>query len=125
MGTFQYPLTLVGPAGEATVDAMVDTGATYTVLPRDVVTQLGLQPIDKAQFELGDGRIVEYEVGNVEARIDGKQRATLCVFAEPGTQALLGAITLEAFLLQVDPAGKRLVPARGYILSRSIHAPGW
>jgi clan AA aspartic protease len=124
LGTFQYPLTLIGPAGEATIEAMVDTGATYSVIPRELLAQLGVRPIRKLPFELGDGRVVEYEVGPVDAKIDGEQMPTLCVFGEAGTAPLLGALTLEAFLLHVDPAGKRLVPARGYLLSRWIHSSG-
>ena len=116
MGTFSYPITLVGPSGDTTVDALVDTGATYTVLPAEIVARLGIKSLDKAPFELGDGRVVEYEVGAIDARIDGQQRQTLCVFAGAGAQPLIGAYTVEAFLLAVDPVGKRLVPTRGYIL---------
>ena len=50
---------------------MVDTGATYSVFPRDVLERLGVRPRAKAAFELGDGRIVDYDIGSVEASIDG------------------------------------------------------
>ncbi|HVA26471.1 MAG TPA: aspartyl protease family protein [Chloroflexota bacterium] len=63
MGTFSYPITIIGPAGEATIEPMVDTGATYTVLPRGLVSQLGIKAIRKLPFELGDGRIVSTKWG--------------------------------------------------------------
>ena len=34
----------------------------------------------------------------------------VCVFAAPEAPAVIGAVTLELFLLGVDPVEKRLVP---------------
>jgi len=85
LGTFQYPLTLVGPSGEVDVEALVDTGATYSVFARETLEHIGVAPIDKMPFELGDGRVVEYQIGPVTARIDGRQLPTLCVFGEPAS----------------------------------------
>lgn len=101
---------------------MVDTAATYSVFPRDLLERLQIKAIDTATFELGDGRVVDWQIGSVDVRIDGKERPTLCVFGELGVPALLGAVTLENFLLAVDPVHKRLTPVRGYILA--IHSPG-
>ena len=116
MGVFTYPMTLIGPEGEVTVEATVDTASTFNVLPRDVLERIGVLPKRASPFELGDGRIVQYEVGDVLTRIDTEQRITPCVFGDPDVDPLLGAVTLETFLLSVDPVGKRLVPVRGYIL---------
>jgi hypothetical protein len=38
------------------------------------------------------------------------------VAGEPGSSALLGAVTREAFLLAPDPVHKRLVPVTGLLL---------
>ena len=48
MGTFHVELTvknLYEPGRQRTVRVLVDTGATYTTLPRDVVDALDCQPI--------------------------------------------------------------------------------
>ena len=109
---FTYPLTLIGPEGEATVEATVDTAATYSVVPASVLERIGVLRRWQSRFELGDGRIVDYDVGLVEAEIDRDRRPTFCVFGD-GSDSLLGAITLESFLLAVDPVNKRLIPVPG------------
>ena len=116
MGDFSYPMTLVGPDGEATVDALVDTGATFACAPREVLERIGVQPSRRTRFTLADGRVSEFDVGTVTARVDGEEAPTMCVFGEPGTKSLMGAITLEALLLTVDPIDKRLVPRTGNLL---------
>lgn len=40
------------------VDALVDTGATYSLLPRALLEELGVAPHDQAEFALADGRTV-------------------------------------------------------------------
>jgi hypothetical protein len=35
---------------------------------------------------------------------------TIVIFGDPGSEALLGAVTLEEFSLGVDPVEKRLAP---------------
>ncbi|HTE83354.1 MAG TPA: hypothetical protein VK821_01310, partial [Dehalococcoidia bacterium] len=62
----------------------------------------------------------ENEVGEAAMRLDGKQRTALIIFNEPGEPALLGAVTLESFLLGVDPVGQRLVPVEGLRISRVL-----
>ena len=47
---------------------------------------------------------------------------TLCIFGDAGTEPLLGAITLEAFLLAADPHNKRLVPVTGYLKKAAVVA---
>ncbi len=44
MGTFFYPITLIGPSGrrKGTVEALVDTGATFTSVPADILEELGV-----------------------------------------------------------------------------------
>lgn len=112
MGSFSQPITLVGPAGEITLEALVDTGATHTWIPSDVLQRLGAAPA-RYPFVMADGRTVEYGVGQVLARIDGRQWLTLCIFGESGTEPLLGVVTLEEFGLGVDPVNKQLIPVSG------------
>ena len=37
------------------IEATVDTGATYTMLPSVMLRRLGVASIGKAEFELADG----------------------------------------------------------------------
>ena len=50
------------------------------------------------------------------AEIDGEQESIICVFGDAKATPLIGAVTLESFLLAVDPVAQRLVPTEGYWL---------
>ena len=125
MGVFTQPLELAarleGPYRR--FEAVVDSRAFYTQLPASVLRELGVEPFDTAAFQLADGRVVHSELGNVLARIGDRTRQTICVFAEEGTPAILGAYTLEAFLLGVDPVNKRLIPVVGTRLRSGALSP--
>jgi clan AA aspartic protease len=108
MGTFQVRIEVGGPdrARFEPVEVLVDTGATYTVLPSSLLHELGVVPHTRAPFVIADGREVELEIGRAWIRIDGRQEYSLVVF---GDSALLGAVTLEEFRLAPDPVSQRLV----------------
>jgi clan AA aspartic protease len=95
---------------------MVDTGATYSWIPRDVLNSLGVLPEFSRQFVTADGRTIEREMAETRVRVDGKGATTLVVFGDEGSVPLLGAYTLEGFGLAADPVGKRLIPVPGYAL---------
>ena len=112
MGTFSVSLEVGNLAGGSFVqiDALVDTGATYTVLGGDLLERLGVEPVDRRSFQLADERVVNYDVGEVRLRLEGSELTVLVVFAPAGTSALLGATALEVFGLGVAPINKRLMP---------------
>lgn len=113
MGTFRHPVELSATAAGPfiTVQAVVDTGATYSVFPRTLLTQLGVVPQEQAKFILADGRRIMRDLAIVTARIEGRVRPGVCVVGEDGAEPLLGAVTLESFGLAADPVNRRLVPA--------------
>lgn len=116
MGTFFHPITVIGPNGESeTLDALVDTGSTFSAIPRAILERLGVVPFARSRLRLANGQVVEADLGEVTAEIDGLERRTIfCVFAESGAPPSLGAHALEGFMLGVDPDGKRLVPVEGW-----------
>ena len=117
MGAFTASVQVRGPAGQVEVEALVDTGATHTLLPGDLMTTLGVEAIDRVSFQLADERAVEYDVGEARIRLDGRERTALVVFGPEGSIALLGATTLELFNLAVDPVRRRLIPVPGLLKS--------
>ena len=121
MGVFTYPIEIGATADGPFValDAYVDSGAFYTQAPASLLRELGAEPNDKAVFATADGRHIESDLGTVRIRIDGRENWTICIFAEEGTPALLGAYALEAFLLGVDPVNKRLIRVEGVRLHRN------
>jgi len=52
----------------------------------------------------------------VEVELDGRRRPILCLFGSPDAPPLIGAHTLEAFLLTVDPIEQELVPKEAYLM---------
>ena len=112
MGTFKWPLRISSMDGQQVreVEATVDTGAAYTTLPASLLTELGIEPIDKRTFLLADGRRVDMEYGRAWATINGNSEVTIVVFGEEEAPALLGAYTQEGLALAVDPTSQRLVP---------------
>jgi predicted aspartyl protease len=109
VGTFRVRIEVGSPERERfePVDARVDTGATYTVLPRSLLRDLGIAPHRRAQFVLADRRRVERGLGRAWVRVEGREEYSLVVF---GDDALLGAVTLEEVGLAPDPVSRRLVP---------------
>lgn len=118
MGTFSTKVDIGAPGGERfeSIEAIVDTGASYSLFPRRTLEQLGIHPIDQDEFTLADGRKVKRDIAVASVRLDGRVRPTVCVVGDEGTKPLLGAITLEAFGLAADSVNRRLVKAPLYLL---------
>lgn len=91
---------------------LVDTGASLSFIPRSILEELGVQPVDVEPFGLADGRIVEREVGPAIVRYQGKEAGTQVVFAEPGDSPVLGVNALEELGLELNPRSGRLEKAR-------------
>jgi aspartyl protease family protein len=106
-----------------TLEALVDTGSTYTWVPRDMVEQIGLSAQFQREFETADGRVIVRDVAVARARLDGQILPTLVVIADPGDSALLGVVTLEEFGLGVDTVNQRLQPVRGLAMRRLSPLP--
>lgn len=118
MGTFRVSIDVGDPLGQRyeTVEALVDTGATYAAFPAPLLQRLGVVPHARDIFVLADGRRVERDIGRTWIRVDGRTELTLVVFGEAGTQALLGAYALEGLRLAADPVGRRLTSVPGLLL---------
>lgn len=97
------------------LEATVDTAATYTMLPADLLRELRVSPNRKAVFELADGHREEMDVGELRVTINGSSAISPVTFGAEGTAPLLGAVTLEILLLAVDPVGQELVPTHAIL----------
>ena len=112
MGTFKVAVQVGDLDGRQFIEmeALVDTESTYTVLPKEILDQLGIEQEGQRSFELGDDRIVDYPIGYSRMRMDGDATIVLVVFGPEGVAPLLGATALEHLGLAVDPFHQRLVP---------------
>lgn len=112
MGTFHVYIGVGHPGGGDVeqVLALVDTGATHSVMPASLLEGLGVRPVAQRPVWLADDRSVMHDIGQGRFAYRGEEWTCPVVFG-PEDQYLLGATTLEAFALVVDPNGKELIPA--------------
>ena len=83
------------------VDALVDTGAIYSVVRRDVLEELGVKSLERRRFKVFGG-YVERDVGEVGLRLLGRSHTVPVVFGEEGDTVVIGVTALEIFGLEVD-----------------------
>ena len=113
MGAFEVTVTVANaasPRRSAQVALLVDTGATLSWLPRDLLEGLGVENISRSRFILGDGSRLERDTAVALFTLDGKTMAVPVAFAEAGESSVLGATGLEILGFAVDPVEKKLVP---------------
>ena len=104
MGLVFVEGTVTGPTGkQAKLQFLVDSGATYTLLPWKVWRAISLRPLDSVKSVLADGTIVERKVSECLIALPQGQRHTPVMLGEKGDEALLGVVTLEIFGLILNP----------------------
>ena len=115
MGEFTWPVGVWSADGERmeSVDALVDTGASYSLFPRSMLERLGIAILERYGFELADRSIVEYDVGEALLRVNSRVRTASVMFGDDDDQPLIGANALQEFLLLVDPVAEELVARTG------------
>ena len=114
MGIFHWPIEIRSADGRRaeTVVAMVDTGASYTVLPEETLRRLNIEPTETREFELGDGSIVALDMGEARLRLSGREYTRIVVFGNDAATPLLGADSLQGAGMAADPVNHRLIPVR-------------
>ena len=82
MGTFWVDLEIGDPDNTRfeRVNALVDTGSTYSVMPASLLAQLDVARVDRQRFILANGQRIHRDIGETSVRIDGRIRTTLVVF---------------------------------------------
>lgn len=114
MGITQVALKVKNPQKPKKVFAgkfLVDSGATYTVVPEDILKRLGIKPTGQEEFSLADGRTISRKIGNALYEYEGVERAAPIIFGEKDDSLLLGTFTLEALGLTLDPFKRKLYKA--------------
>ena len=104
-------LTIKNPANPKITETgnfLVDSGASFTVLPKDFVDKLKLRPNFTREFTLADGTRVDRQIGSASIKYGLDEIVTPVVLGKKGDNPLLGAITLESFGLLLDPFQRKL-----------------
>ena len=112
MGITYIEGSATGPAGTRRVNFLVDSGATYTLLPHDVWQAIGLAPKRSLSFVLADGSRVERQVSECHIALAVGDGHSPVILGEPGDESLLGVVTLETLGLVFNPFNRTLHPMR-------------
>jgi clan AA aspartic protease len=122
INTNEMNLTLIGTVIKnpltdkaITAKALVDTGATLTVVPRRIAEELQLPVIGRRRVATAKGTVELDEcVGVVE--VMGRKAYVHMLVSNDVDIVLIGATTLETLGLQVDPTTGKLKEATTYLL---------
>ena len=93
-----------------TVRFLVDSGAGYSLLPKEVWEHLRLKPTRSATVSLADGTHLTRNVSECRIKIQDRSGSTPVLLGEPGDEPLLGVITLENLGLILNPYQRTLQP---------------
>jgi len=96
------------------VEALIDTGATVLVLPREVAEELGAEVLGEMDVELADGTVKRVPYTVVEIELSGRRAPVLAAIVEGG-EVCVGVEALERLGLAVDPATGRIYPTRRFV----------
>ena len=99
------------PSKSVEREAVIDTGATMSVLPMDLIQKLELERIDEVSVRYADNSVKRKEVyGWIILEIAGR-KAVFDVLAEnEGARPLIGQIVLERLDLIIEPSTRRVIP---------------
>jgi aspartyl protease family protein len=113
MGLTVLELEVGNPANPETtekVEFLIDSGAIYSVVPAPVLERLGIRPLMQQEFRLADGSKIVRRKGIAVFRRAERAGGADVIFGEEGKSTLLGAFTLEALGLSLDPLRRELRP---------------
>jgi clan AA aspartic protease len=82
---------------------LIDSGAIYSVVPKQILTEIGISPMEVESFSLADLSQIERQVGEAAFTFQGRTRTSPVMFGEEGDAILLGVLTLESLGLMLDP----------------------
>ena len=113
MGVTYIDGEVAGPSGETrTVRFLVDSGATYSLLPERDWKALGLQPKRRQSFALADGTLLERDISECMLRVPQGECHTPVILGKVNDQPLFGVVTLEILGLVLNPFSRELQPMR-------------
>ena len=87
---------------------LVDSGATYSVVPEDDLERLNIKPDSTQTFVLANGKEIKKSVGEARFTWKNTERTAPVVFGDKGVY-VLGATTLEVMGLVLDPVNRKLM----------------
>lgn len=111
MGATHVTVTVKNPAARERVwqgEFLVDTGAIESLVPRQYLEAIGVEPIGSRTYEMADGRRLQLDIGGAEFEFMGETVIGTVVFLDDDVEPLLGLTALESAGIEVDPRNQQL-----------------
>ncbi len=111
MGATHVTVTIRNPAApEKCWDGLflVDTGATDSMVPRDKLEAIGLNPISQRTCGLVDSDELKKDITTGQIEFMDEIVGGTIFFGEPNMQPILGATALASAGIEVDPHNQTL-----------------
>jgi predicted aspartyl protease len=99
-----------GTRGHREGEFLVDSGVIYSVVPSPILEKLGIKPVAQQEFRLADGSKIIRKKGIALFKYGERIGGADVIFGEEGDSLLLGAFTLEALGLALDPLRREMKP---------------
>jgi len=103
--------SLFEPEKLVEVKAVIDTGATMVVLPKDIVEALGLRMVREVKVRYANNKVETRPIyGVVTIELKGRSANLDVLVEEKGSRSLIGQVLLELSDLIIEPKSKKLIP---------------
>jgi clan AA aspartic protease len=113
MGLNVLEVEVGNPANPQTtekIEFLIDSGAIYSVVPTPILEKLGIEPLCTQEFRLADGSKIVRKKGVAVFKYGDRIGGADVIFGEEGDSVLLGAFSLEALGLALDPLRRVMKP---------------
>ena len=113
MGEVRVPVRIANlndPDSYWEADFLVDSGATLSVVPVDILNEIGVEARRVGRFYLADESSIVRRVGTATFTVAGETEDASVIFGDEGIEPILGLTILEALGLLIDPLRHRLLP---------------
>jgi len=99
---------------QKTVQAMVDTGATFLVINEELFQKLGLHASGEKEICFANSAQALCKMtGPIEIHWENRSVSSSALVVEDAPEILLGVVPLEGLDLMVDPVSQKLTGAHG------------
>jgi predicted aspartyl protease len=108
MGKTMTTIKLYRSSGAAELEALVDTGETFTKISRNLASRIGLKPKRNILTHVATGEFVSRSAGTLESELEGVKDVIPVVIGEDHEPAVIGYTTLEILGFKVNPITEKL-----------------
>ena len=124
-GTFSIEFTVHSADGLRlrTLTSLVNTRRLYSIIPAQILTELGIQREHYQRFRRADDFVRQLGIGLVKMELQNETGLTHVVFGDDLAETVIGSMTLASFAVAADPEQQRLVPGLLTLYQGKLYAP--